>query len=388
MVASAENPIVRAAIAPWTVAEVVPAQVAEDPAWAAFRSSLRSEIRRCGGALVGADEVPVGGQAVAVIGCRDGDAAVRRAASSALVHSLVLVRCGLSTDSVQLLSEGAHTAVYTVADPADRSILSAAVDGHLASRHEASDIEVVSFAATALASSVAAWLEGRVRAGVRVDELTIATPDGWQLGADLFLPVGADASEPVPAVVLMHTGRSDREVFDRLAHLLAARGVAALALDWRGRGASTNLGRFVDFTAEQQAAVAGDVTASYDRLAALPEIDGTRLATLGIAHGAGYGANGALGDERTSALGMMTAYHLLDPEQEHVLRAGDVAVLCVACTPNTMSSGALRAIYEQSTNSRSRLMEFPEGVLGYQLFELHPDLEPVIADWFAEVLAP
>jgi dienelactone hydrolase len=213
--------------------------------------------------------------------------------------------------------------------------------------------------------------------------VTIVTPDGWRLGADLFLPA---SDEPAPAVVLMHTGRSDREVFDRLAPLLAVRGVAALALDWRGRGASTNLGRFVDFTSEQQAGVPGDVTASYDSLCARPEIDGTRLATLGIAHGAGYGVTGALTDTRTKAVAMMTAYHLLEPEQAGVLQSGAVAVLCVACTPNKLSTGALREIYRCSANRNSRLMEFPEGVLGYQLFELHPDLEPSIADWFAEVL--
>ena len=192
------------------------------------------------------------------------------------------------------------------------------------------------------------WQRGsnaRCVSGVHVEEVTLHTPDGWVLGADLHVPAGAVGAAPVPAVVLMHTGRSDRAVFDRLAKLMARRGVAALALDWRGRGTSTNLGRFIDFTREQQQTIRRDVTAAYDHLGSLPEIDGGRLGVLGIAHGAGYGAEGALGDPRTRAVALMTAYHLLDDRQRTALESGDVAVLCVACTPNTASAGAMREVY-------------------------------------------
>ncbi len=372
-----------AATEPWIVVEIGSKRAAAVPDWPAFRSSLESEIQRRGGALVSRDEMPADARHAVVIGCDDGDAAVHFAAGSSAVHALVLMRCDLSSKSVELLSEDERTAVLTVADASDRSRLAAAVDGHLASRHEASDIEIAPFDAARLAPVIAEWIADRVSEDIWVEEVTISTPDGWRLGADLFLPADAVSA---PAVVLMHTGRSDREVFDRLASLLAARGVAALALDWRGRGASTNLGRFVDFTSEQQNAVAGDVVAAYDYLATRSEIDGDWFAVLGIAHGAGYGANGALGDERTRAVALMTAYHLLVPEQVEVLQSGEVAVLCVAGTSNKMSSGALREIYKTSTNPNSRLMEFREGVLGYQLFDLHTDLEPAIADWFAEVL--
>lgn len=370
----------------WTVLEVVSDDLAHHARSADLRMAVHDEIVRRGGSITDRDTATHGGFD-AVIGWGMGDEAVHLSADSIEVAALVLVGCDLSPTSIELISECTRTAVYTVADPCDRMSLAACVEGHLAAQHQASDIEIAAFDPS-LASPVAAWIEERVKSRAHVDEVTITTADGWELGADLVLPANAATDGSLPAVVLMHSGRSDRNVFDGLAPELAQRGVAVLALDWRGRGVSTNLGHFVDFTGEQQAAVAGDVTASYDYLAARPEIDGNRLGVLGVAHGAGYGANGALGDGRTRALAMMTAYHLLEGGQEEVLRAGDVAVLCVACAPNKKSSGALRVIRAMSTHPGSRMMEFAEGVLGYQLFDLHPELEPSIAEWFAEVLGP
>lgn len=365
----------------WTALEVTADRSASG--LAELRRAVREEIALRGGTVV--DDPTADARPDVVIGWAAGDAAVDVVAGAPDVAALVLVGCGLSANSIELISECGRTAIFTLSDPAQRGVLAAAVDGHLASPHAASDIEITPLDPT-LAPKVAAWLDGRVSSGARVEEVTITTPDGWRLGADLVLPANADGG--VPAVVLMHSGRSDRTVFDGLADVLARRGLAVLALDWRGRGVSTNLGHFVDFTSEQQDAVAGDVTASYDYLADRPEIDGSRLGVLGVAHGAGYGASGALGDPRTKALAMMTAYHLLDEPQREALAGGDVAVLCVACTPNRKSTGALREIHRTSTHSGSRMMEFPEGLLGYQLFDVHPDLEPAIADWFAEVLQP
>ena len=384
----------------WIVAEMAPGHLADDETWASFRSALRAEIERRGGtiAAAGAGGVVGGvdggvdgagdtsGNAVAIVGCGAGTETVCAAAASATIDSLVLVRCELSDDAIDMIAESEGIAVLTIVDPADRDRLGGAIQGHLASSNEDSDVVVEPFDAAAIADRVATWLEHRVRSGVHVEDVTLRTPDGWVLGADLHLPAGAVAAAPVPAVVLMHTGRSDRAVFGRLAKLMARRGVAALSLDWRGRGTSTNLGRFVDFTREQQQTIRRDVTAAYDHLCTLPEIDGGRLGVLGIAHGAGYGAEGALGDPRTRAVALMTAYHLLDDRQRIALESGEVAVLCVACTPNTASAGAMREVYRVSANRSSRLIEYPEGVLGYQLFDLHPDLEPAIVDWFAEVL--
>lgn len=371
---------------PWTAIEVVGERWRDDPGIAALRTAVRVGLERTGGSVAGTDELTAVSleHADTVIAYGDGAGGFQVARRIRGLQSLVLVRCEVAPEDLDLVADASETAVLTLADPADRERLAGAVAGHLASRHESSDLVVEPFDHERASEVICSWLAACRNVAATVEEVSIETSDGWILGADLHLPATADSA---PAVVLMHTGRSDRVVFDRLAAVMARRGVAALALDWRGRGVSTNLGHFVDFTSEQQRDVRLDVTASYDYLERRPEIDGRRLAVLGIAHGAGYGLDGALGDERTRALGVMTAYHLLDDRQRAELESGAVAVLCVACTPNTLSAGAMREICAASPNRSSRLIEYPEGVLGYQLFDLHPDLEPTIAQWFAEVLA-
>ena len=156
----------------------------------------------------------------------------RATAASATIDSLVLVRCELSDDAIDLIAESEDLAVLTIVDPADRDRLGGAIQGHLASSNDDSDVVVGPFDPAAVAEAVATWLERRVRGGVHVEEVTLRTPDGWVLGADLHVPAGAVAATPVPAVVLMHTGRSDRAVFDRLAKLMRV----AVSPRWRSTG--------------------------------------------------------------------------------------------------------------------------------------------------------
>jgi len=328
----------------------------------------------------------VGTPRVTVIGVDAGDVAVAVAAATSGVDSLVLINATLADESVDLIAELDQVSVLTVVDPLQRDRLANAVEGYLASTHDASSIVVDGVDADMAATVVAHFVAAVDRAAIVVEEVTVMTADGWQLGADLHRPVAT--SIPRPAVVLMHSGRSDRTVFDRLANLIARAGLVALAIDWRGRGTSTNLGRFVDFTAEQQADVRLDVTAAYDFLAERTDVDSSRLGVLGVAHGAGFAANGAIGDPRTRALVMMTAIHRPDDQQREVLASGQVSGLFIASSRSSKSALSLRELYELTTGPRTRLLQYPEGVLGYQMFDLHPELEPAIVSWFKEVLAP
>jgi hypothetical protein len=129
------------------------------------------------------------------------------------------------------------------------------------------------------------------------------------------------------------------------------------------------------------------VTAAYDHLAELSFVDGSRLGVLGIAHGAGYAADGALPDDRTRAIVMMTAYHLPDEAQRAALQSGRISAMFVTCEPHAATTRAMRELFDITAAKGSRMVTYPEGVLGYQLFDLHPDLEPSIAAWLAEALS-
>ncbi|MES2919802.1 MAG: alpha/beta hydrolase [Pseudomonadota bacterium] len=70
----------------------------------------------------------------------------------------------------------------------------------------------------------------------RTESITY-TPAGWpqRLGADLYLPKDKDKA-PYPVVLLIHGGawhKGDRRSMEKAGKLLAARGYAALAIDYR-----------------------------------------------------------------------------------------------------------------------------------------------------------
>lgn len=323
----------------------------------------------------------------AVVAFGRGDRAVELAMGNGNVTALALIDTGLSERSVELIARATDLAILTSVDPSRRGDLASAVEGHLASTHEDSEIIVEPRRQGSRHEStqpVATWVVARLRAAGRRRRTTIETADGWHLVADITLP---DRSDPAPAVVLFHSGRSDRAVFGRLARLLARRGFVVCSPDWRGRGESTNRGFFVDFEGADATSPSRDVAAAYDHLDAIDEVDG-RFGVLGIAHGAGFALTGALADARTRAVVFMTGLHDPSDAERARMRSGDVEFLFVSATPHEMTTRAMRDLFGHAGGHRSYFREYPEGVLGYQLFDLHPDLEPTIVEWFAEVLGP
>ena len=69
-----------------------------------------------------------------------------------------------------------------------------------------------------------------------VRDVSLKTPDGFVLRGTLNIPAQAG---PRPVVVLAHQFRADRSGWKPLVDLLAARGIATLAMDLRGHGQST-----------------------------------------------------------------------------------------------------------------------------------------------------
>lgn len=110
----------------------------------------------------------------------------------------------------------------------------------------------------------------------------------------LFLPAGASAAAPVPAVVLLH-GASGVQPVRELTYgrQFAEQGVAALAVDVfapRRDRASGFIDRLLEIT---EAMFLADAYAALGYLAARPEIDAARVALVGFSYGgmaAVYGA--------------------------------------------------------------------------------------------------
>jgi alpha/beta superfamily hydrolase len=210
-------------------------------------------------------------------------------------------------------------------------------------------------------------------AGTRLD---LAAPDGARLAATYWA-----APEPGPGVLLLHMCNSDRRAWNGLGPMLAARGIHALALDFRGYGESGGE-RFTEVERQVQV-VRGqwprDVDAAID---ALRDWSGAEI--LGVAGGS-CGVHQAVQAARRH------------PEiRTLVLLAGntDVAgtdflaaqpwlpVMAVAAHDDEGAVEGTRWVQQFSSNPANEFAEYRDGGHGTEIFRVHSDLEPRIADWF------
>jgi dienelactone hydrolase len=340
-------------------------------------------------------------QLVAVVARGDGgERAVLAAASAGRLSALVLVGAPLSATALELVHEWPELPILALADPADREGLRGAVDAYLASDHAASDV-IVGPLAEAWAPA-AFWLRTRLTAVPHSEEVVLTSEDGWELHATRWLPTPVSAADSAPmgaesaartrggapGVVLLHTGRSDRAVFARLERLLAERGFAVLNIDWRGRGQSTNRGTYLSLSADERAAGWRDAEAAFEHLAQCPEVVPSRLAAVGAIHGAEHAVRAAQHDPRVRALVLLTGYRPASEPEGDYLAHGEVDVMYVTSTDHTITTAAMRALYEASTRRRARYVEYSGGAIAYQLFEIDHRLEPAIVTWLVEVLEP
>lgn len=149
--------------------------------------------------------------------------------------------------------------------------------------------------------------------------------------ARLFLPKGASARRQAPAVILLHgaSGVSDRREMT-YARQFAAMGVAALVVDVFGARrdkAAGFISRIMNIT---EAMALADAYAGLRYLAALPQVDGRRVALIGFSYG-----------------GMVTTYAVYEMVAKRFARngerfAGHVAFYgpCIATFRDNRTTGA------------------------------------------------
>lgn len=334
------------------------------------------------------DRLVASAQPAVVVGVGSaGSAALQAAADDGSVCGIVLWDTPLVGGDLELLGEWPEVAVLGVAHASDRHSLRSVADAFLASAHPDSDLVVAgvadSAADDAATARVHSWIASRSNVSASAEEVTFAGADGWELHGTRWLP---QRDSPVPGVVLLHTGRSDRAAYSRLQRLLAEAGLAVLNLDWRGRGESINQGSYFDLAPETRDLAWQDALAALDHLAGLETVDESRLATVGTVHGAEYAVRAACRDPRVVAVVLLTGYRPQDQSEATHLTSGAVDTLYIACTGHQITTQAMRELHSAAPPGRSQYLEYPGSALGYQLFELDHDLEPRVVGWLAEVL--
>ena len=220
-------------------------------------------------------------------------------------------------------------------------------------------------------------------AAQRVVDLTAA--DGTKLKATYF-----SADTPGPGVLLLHQCNRQRKVWDGLAQQLAASGINVLTLDYRGFGESGGLP--VDKATPQQAQEAqakwpGDIDVALQFLESQP---GVKHDTIGVG-GASCGVNNSVQTARrhSEVKSLVLLSGNTDLNGRNFLRNDKSVPVFFAYADDDEFKPSITAVlwlYSITADPSKKLVRYPSGGHGADIFPVHPDLPKQIADWYVTTL--
>lgn len=215
-------------------------------------------------------------------------------------------------------------------------------------------------------------------------DVTIDAPDGAKLKATYYA-----AAKPGPAVILLHMCNSTRAGWAPLAPKLAAAGIHALALDYRGFGESAGP-RFPEMPpADRQRMVAqqwpGDIDAAWTFLAAQPGVDSTRTGAAGGSCGVTQAVLFARRHPEVRSLALLAGDANADGLR-FLQKSTWLPLFAAAAADDADAPEGMRWLLAVSGNPRNRLSLFEDGGHGTEIFGPHPTLVSEIVDWFAGTL--
>jgi dienelactone hydrolase len=214
----------------------------------------------------------------------------------------------------------------------------------------------------------------------------VGAPDGVTLKATLF-----PSASPGPAVLLLHQCDDRRTVWDPLGQRLAAAGITALAIDYRGFGESGGT-RYDTLSNEQKAAVTATAWPSdFDAaLAFLSRQSGVDAGRMGAAGGS-CGVNNVihLAQRHTNIKALVLLAGPADREARAFIEApGAPPVFTAAAADDRYADFVLVSSWQLGISSRtqSRFVQYRDGGHAAVVFRTHPELADLIVQWLGAVL--
>ncbi|HXG64543.1 MAG TPA: dienelactone hydrolase family protein, partial [Blastocatellia bacterium] len=235
-----------------------------------------------------------------------------------------------------------------------------------------------------LHQTIGDWVADHILSTGSLAEVSFQTADGWTIYGNLRVP--QNAAGKLPAVILLHSGLSDRHAYHELEAELARAGLVVLNIDWRGRGKSTGKGKYFELTKAERDKGHLDALAAVNFLAAQPNVDAARIGILGTVIGARYAMAAAAEDPRIRTAVVLTGYIPTEKERAY-FTSQNVPVLYITSRGHRAVTQALTDFHKLTRERGSELMVYDGGAIGYQLFELDESLLPRVVRWMKEKLS-
>jgi dienelactone hydrolase len=230
---------------------------------------------------------------------------------------------------------------------------------------------------------VAAGVAHADRAG-RGTDVDLKAADGTRLKATYY-----SAGKPGPGIILLHMCNSKRTAWATLGPRLAARGMHALAIDYRGYGDSGGK-RYTEWSPEERARMAdqtwpSDIDAALTYLASRPGVDAGRIGAAGGSCGVNQAIQLARRHSEVKTV-VLLAGGATTAGEDHLARTPWMPVFAVAAHDDGDAVEQMQWTIGFSSNPANRLKTYPKGGHGTELFAVHADLEPAIVSWFEQYL--
>lgn len=223
---------------------------------------------------------------------------------------------------------------------------------------------------------------GQVKVAQRVVDLT--SSDGTKLKATYFA-----AGVRGPGVLLLHQCNKNRQIWGDLPAKIAASGINVLTFDLRNFGESQ--GQPLDKLTPQEAQASAqkwpdDVDAAFQYLVSQPGVKRDLIGLGGASCGVNNSVQAAIRHHAVKSLVLLAGPTTL--AGRNFLRKSNLPVLYGYADddefPDTI--GLTQWQYLLTPNPGKRLVSYPNGGHGAEIFAVHPEFEDVIRDWFVTTL--
>jgi dienelactone hydrolase len=233
--------------------------------------------------------------------------------------------------------------------------------------------------------SLAVWI-GCAPAAPPSRAVDIATADGVVLKGTLFA-----AASRGPAVLLLHQCDDQRTVWDPLGTRLAAAGITALSIDYRGYGESGGTPHDQLANAELASLMSTvwprDIDAAFDFLGRQPDVTMARVGAGGGSCGVNNAVQLARRHSNVRALALLAGPADRDGRLFLEGPAAPPVFAAAAADDRYADFVAIMSwLFGVSHSAESRLAQYPDGGHAAIIFRTHPDLADAITRWFAAVL--